>query len=80
MLGSGFIGSKFDKLSRKQEEIEPKGTPYRAARRLVTPIYHAEASAQAEALAAAATCRHAFQGKQAQRRRGGLGHKASHGH
>ena len=43
--------------------------------RLVTPIYHAEASAQAEALATATTGGKACQCQQGKRGRGGLGDK-----
>ena len=63
------------RLSRKLNENEPKETPYQAARlRLVTPIYHAEASAQAEALATAATGGQSAEGQQAQRSGCRLGH------
>lgn len=46
-----------------------------ARRRLVTPIYHAEASAQAEALATAAAGSQARKSQQGKRSRGGLGHE-----
>ena len=48
-----------------------------ARRRLVTPIYHAEASAQAEALATATTCSKASECKQRKRCRCGLGDSGS---
>ena len=49
--------------------------PYQreARRRLVTPIYHAEASAQAEALATATTGSQARKSQQGKRSCGGLG-------
>ena len=54
--------------------LRPVWAYQREARwRLVTPIYHAEASAQAEALASATTGSQASQSKQGKRGRGRLG-------
>ena len=61
-------------LSGLPEWTYRREAPYQreARRRLVTPIYHAEASAQAEALATAAAGSQACKGKQGKCGGGGL--------